>query len=146
MIACPTRRMLCDTGISVFIFVFVAFLFFTEALCQAPGHEPQTSAVKTSRLSTTVSVPSQGGTTQKVLIEIDDWRFGPGDTLMTMPADGAGVMSVGNGTISVRVGGASKTYYTGDYWPVPAGTQMTISIQRPTRGAIVRTVIAIPTT
>jgi uncharacterized cupin superfamily protein len=90
-------------------------------------------------------MPSRAGGSQKLLIEIDDWRFGPGDTEMTMPASGTGVMTVENGAISVSVAGASKTYDTGDYWAVPAGTRMTISVQRPIRGANVRTVIAIPT-
>ena len=40
----------------------------------------------------------------------------------------------------VTVGGASKTYNTGDYWSIPSGTKITVLVQPPLRGATLQTI------
>jgi hypothetical protein len=82
------------------------------------------------------------GAVQELLVEVDDWSFREGETELDVPTGSAAVMTV-SGSVSAPVAGAAKTYESGDYWSVPAGTHMTISIPH-RHGAILRTIVASP--
>jgi hypothetical protein len=118
----------------------------TYAFGQAADNEPRTAAAQVSHVSKVLLVPTRGGGVQKLLVDIGDWAFRKGDTDFAMPSSIGAIMTVGNGRVSVLIAGVATTYSTGDYWTVPAGTHMTISIKAPAQGAIVRAIIAIPTT
>lgn len=114
------------------------------ALGQAPTAEPRSTAARTSRVSATLPVQTSGGAVLKLLVSVDDWSIGTGSTEMDMPDTGTVIMTVGAGSVSAVVGGVAKTYRTGDYWTVPAGAHVTLSIKAPARGASVRTIVAVP--
>ena len=110
-----------------------------------PGQDgqPQTTAEQISHFTQTLSVPTPKGAARKVDVQIDDWDFPLGDTEFEAPPDGTVIMQVRQGSLSVRSARTSKTYSTGDYWVVPAGAHVTISLPRSAHDSvIVRTITA----
>jgi hypothetical protein len=125
--------------------VLVALLGLTQSPAQVSDNEPQTAAKQISRTSKQLLVPKANGTVQKLLVEIADWSFSEDKTEFDLPARVSTIMTVVNGRVSVVVAGVSTEYATGNYWTAAAGTHMSIAIQAPARGAIVRTIITVPT-
>jgi hypothetical protein len=127
------------------ILIFIALLVLTQAPGQVPNSQPRTTAKQISHVSKTLSVPTQSGAVQKLLVAIDDWSFSEGETEFDLPAGVSAILTVVNGKVSTAIGGVTKEYSTGNYWNAPAGTHMSFSIQTTARGAVVRTIIATPT-
>lgn len=111
---------------------------------QTANAEPRTTALRIAQATQTLSLPAPNVGSQRLTVEIADWRFAPGKTEMDMPSGGATVIAVTNGSVSASIGGDTRTYDTGEYWSVPAGTKMTVTIKPPTRGAILRTITGSP--
>jgi hypothetical protein len=127
------------------VLVLVALIGLTPAFGQGLGNKPRTTAKQISSVSRTLSVPAKNGAVQKLLVEIADWSFSADETEFDLPAGVSAIMTVINGRVSTAAGGVSKDYMTGNYWTAAAGTHMTVAILAPARGAIVRTIIAVPT-
>ena len=115
-----------------------------EALGQEAISEPKTSAPRIGQVTETLTLSKTGGGSEKVLVELDDWRFDPGNTEMSMPSGGATIIAVSNGSVSVTMEGTTKTFDTGDYWSVPSGSKLTVTVNPPARGAILRTITGAP--
>jgi len=111
-----------------------------DALGQEASSEPKTTAARIGQVTETLMLPKTGGGSEKVLVELDDWLFNPGDTEMGMPSGGATIVAVSNGAVSVAMDGSTKAFDTGDYWSVPSGSKLTITVHPPARAAILRTI------
>ena len=113
-------------------------------LGQSTEIQPQTTAERLAHFSETLSVPTHGGKSKKLAVEIDDWDFPLGDTEFNAPTDSPVIMQVRQGSLSARIDGVSKAYRTGDYWTIPAGAHVTISLPSAHDSAQARTIIALP--
>jgi hypothetical protein len=127
------------------VVVLVALLGLSQSLGQVSDNQPRTAAKQISRTSKQLLVPKANGTVQKLLVEIADWSFSKDETEFDLPAGVSTIMTVLNGRVSVVIAGVSKEYVTGNYWSAAAGAHMSIAIQAPARGAILRTIITVPT-
>lgn len=115
-------------------------------LGQSTEIQPQTTAERVAHFNETLSVPTRSGTTKKLAVEIDDWDFPLGDTEFDAPTDSSVIMQVRQGSLSTRIDGVSKAYRTGDYWTIPAGAHVIISLPSAHDSAQARTIIAVPVT
>jgi hypothetical protein len=115
-----------------------------DLFAQADDTTLRTSATQLSHFSENLTIPSAGGTATTVRAGIDNWNFPPGNTPLVAPAGGATVVYLRNGNISATMGGTTHEYHPGDFWSVPGGTVMTVSIHPPEEGAILETITAVP--
>ena len=111
---------------------------------QAVGTKPPTTAVQLTHSAAKLTIPTAQGTAIAINAEIDNWNFPPGNTPLVAPAGGATVVYLRNGNISATMGGTTHEYHAGDFWSVPGGSEMTVSIHRPAEGAILQTITAVP--
>ena len=81
-----------------------------EALGQEAISEPKTSAPRIGQVTETLTLSKTGGGSEKVLVELDDWRFDPGNTEMSMPSGGATIIAVSNGSVSVTMEGTDEDF------------------------------------
>jgi hypothetical protein len=121
-----------------------AMTFGCDAFGQEASSEPKTSAARIGQVTETLILPKTGGGSEKVLVELNDWLFDPGDTDISMPSGGATIVAVSNGAVSVTMDGATKAFDTGDYWSVPSGSKLTVTVHPPARAAILRTITGAP--
>lgn len=129
-------------------FAFVCMVCFGSGciLAQSADIQPQTTAERIAHFSETLSVPTRSGIARRLAVEIDDWDFPPGDTEFNAPADSSVIMQVRQGSLSAHIDGVSKAYRTGDYWTIPAGAHVIISLPSAHDSAQARTIIAVPIT
>jgi hypothetical protein len=113
-------------------------------LAQAVGITPPTTAVQLTHSAAKLTIPTAQGTAVAVNAEIDNWNFPPGNTPLVAPAGGATVVYLRNGNISATIGGTTHEYHPGNFWSVPGGTEMTVSVHPPAEGAILQTITAAP--
>jgi hypothetical protein len=125
--------------------VLVALLGLSQSLGQVSDNQPRTAAKQIARTSKQLLAPKANGTVQKLLVEIADWSFSKDETEFDLPAGVSTIMTVVNGRVSVVIAGVSTERVTGNYWTAAAGAHMSIAIQAPARGAILRTIITVPT-
>ena len=125
--------------------VLVALVGLSQALGQVSDNQPRTAAKQISRTSKQLLAPKANGTVQKLLVEIADWSFSEDETRFDLPAGVSAIMTVVNGRVSVVFAGVPAQYVTGNYWTAAAGAHMSLAIQAPARGSIVRTIIGVPT-
>jgi hypothetical protein len=123
----------------------VALLGLSQSLGQVSDNQPRTAAKQIARTSKQLLAPKANGTVQKLLVEIADWSFSKDETEFDLPAGVSTIMTVVNGRVSVVIAGVSTERVTGNYWTAAAGAHMSIAIQAPARGAILRTIITVPT-
>jgi hypothetical protein len=115
-----------------------------QTVSHAQKSQLRTTADQISQERTILSVPSRSGSQQQLIVEIDDWRCTSGETDMQGPDNSAIIVTVRNGSLLATMAGIVKVYQTGDFWTLPGGKQMKISITAPRQGAILRTIVAIP--
>jgi hypothetical protein len=126
--------------------ICIVFSGSGRILGQSTEIQPQTTAERLAHFSETLSAPTRGGRSKKLAVEIDDWDFPLGDTEFDAPTDGPVIMQVRQGSLSARIDGVSKAYRTGDYWTIPAGAHVIISLPSAHDSAQARTIIAVPIT
>jgi hypothetical protein len=130
-----------------FLLILIVLIPFSPrlALCQSNDRGPQFIAGRSFHYANTIDVPT-GATSQRLLVEIDDWTFPQGNTQVEIPAMGVTLMTIrsASGTVVLQTGQAREEHSTGDYWTVPAGAHLTVSTGTAYGGAVIRTIFIGP--
>ncbi len=139
----PGRRHQPTLRSSIVALVSICPLMSTLSAANGQVGGPKKAPSQIAHVAQTLEVPTPGAAPRRVNITIDDWRLDTGETVMIAPAGGPTVVEVNEGAGSARLPTGDKAFEPGDYWSVPAGTQVTVSIRPPARGAILRTITLI---
>ena len=81
------------------------------------------------RAEETVIFSAKDGKSQALRVAIDQWTLVAGREIVRFPADGDVLVQLRAGLITTVIGGQRQARKEGDFWLLPAGTTMSVTVK-----------------